>query len=233
MNTLFKPDPNIKARIDVVGREEARILVIDDFACDAEALIDIAKAAFDISAGSRSYFPGRIARVPKSFAFSMFEFLAPAIETTFGLKGPVDDGSCDFQILTLSPDELSVRQRVPHFDSPDPNVVASVHYLCGDRFKGTNFYRHRSTGYESLSSDRIQHYEMVLKEELTRFPPCGYIDGDTPLFERIAGYEAVFNRIILFRGSSLHCAVADPAHGFDPTPRLGRLTANLFLHFVA
>jgi hypothetical protein len=60
-------------------------------------------------------------------------------------------------------------------------------------------------------------------------PPAQYVDGDTPLFERIARYDAVFNRMLVYRGSMLH-SVNVPA-GFvpDANPRTGRLSINTFL----
>jgi Family of unknown function (DUF6445) len=59
-------------------------------------------------------------------------------------------------------------------------------------------------------------------------PPAAYYSGDQR-FERIAGYEASFNRALLYRGITLHSgAIINPA-GLSPDPRVGRLTINAFL----
>ncbi|HEY5806996.1 MAG TPA: DUF6445 family protein, partial [Povalibacter sp.] len=52
---------------------------------------------------------------------------------------------------------------------------------------------------------------------------------DTPLFERIARYEAVFNRALIYRGSLLHSVNVPNDFVPDTNPRTGRLTLNTFL----
>ena len=91
---------------------------------------------------------------------------------------------------------------------------------------GTAFYRHRSTGYEVMSVDQRERYETLLKGELQATPPTDYIGGDTPIFEQIASYDAVFNRAVLYRSTSLHAASVPPGFAYSPDPRKGRLTAN-------
>jgi hypothetical protein len=124
-----------------------------------------------------------------------------------------------------------VRQRVPHTDFLDPNVVVVLHYLFTSPHGGTSFYRHRKTGYEVLGRDRVERYETVLKGELAAAAPGDYIAGDTPLYERIASYDAVFNRAIIYKSTSLHAATIGPDFGFDGNPRTGRLTANTTFYY--
>ena len=51
------------------------------------------------------------------------------------------------------------------------------------------------------------------------------------MFERIADYEAVFNRMLVYRSRNLHSASLAPSFVGSADPRTGRLTLNLFLHF--
>ena len=60
-------------------------------------------------------------------------------------------------------------------------------------------------------------------------PDAAYIAGDTPVFERIALHQGRFNRAILYRSNTLHCAHLPDTLSFDPDPETGRLTVNSFL----
>jgi len=60
-------------------------------------------------------------------------------------------------------------------------------------------------------------------------PDPSYIVGDTPIYERIFGSPAVFNRALIYRGRNLHSADIPPEAELDPHPRRGRLTLNGFL----
>jgi hypothetical protein len=231
MSILFQPHPQIHKRVDLIGAERAPVLVIDNFVSDPERLIDQASAAFARGSKPRSYFPGQATPAPEAFALPALGYLLPTICRTFGVSGKIRNGGCDFQVLSRPPDRLDLRQKIPHIDSPDTNILASVHYLCPKAFLGTHFYRHKATGFEIVTQDRLGPYETSLSEGLSQHPPEGYIADDSPLFARTAAYAATFNRIILFRGAMLHSAAVDPAHGFDASPRSGRLTANMFLHF--
>ena len=60
-------------------------------------------------------------------------------------------------------------------------------------------------------------------------PGAGYIDGDTPLFERIASVEGVFNRLVVYRRNSLHCGRIDNGRALPTDPLQGRLSINAFI----
>ncbi len=231
MSIPFQPHPQIQMRVDLIGAERAPVLVIDNFVSHPEGLVDAAEAAFARGSKPRSYFPGQATPAPETFALPALSYLLPTICRAFGVSGKIRNGGCDFQILSQPPVQLDLRQKIPHIDSPDTNILASVHYLCPPAFLGTHFYRHKATGFEIITQDRLAPYEAALTAGLSQHAPEGYIVADTPLFARTAAYAASFNRIILFRGAMLHSAAVDPAHGFDPTARAGRLTANMFLHF--
>ena len=64
-------------------------------------------------------------------------------------------------------------------------------------------------------------------------PPAQYVNGDTPLFERSARYEAAFDRAIVYPGASLHSGDIPPGFVPDADPRTGRLTVNSFLCLLA
>lgn len=96
---------------------------------------------------------------------------------------------------------------------------------------GTAFYRQRATSFETLDSERYPKFEAALRADVAEhgLPPPAYIAGDTPLYERIASYEARPNRALIYRSTALHCAEISPGTPLPPDPRQGRLTINSFL----
>jgi len=60
-------------------------------------------------------------------------------------------------------------------------------------------------------------------------PPAAYPTESGPLFERIARQPASYNRIIAYRGISLHSIGLPDDFAFSADPRRGRLTVNTFL----
>lgn len=109
--------------------------------------------------------------------------------------------------------------------------IAILHYLSRGDYGGTAFYRHRSTGFETIDAARHPRYMEMLSADFAMHgePPSGYIQGDTPIFEQIARYDAVFNRALIYRSSLLHCGEVPNSAGFPADVRTGRLAIASFL----
>ena len=137
-------------------------------------------------------------------------------------------------LTTVAPHALGPLQRVPHFDASTPHYMAVLLYLCDDQHGGTAFYRHRSTGYEHVDGTRLANYTASVNAELTELGtvPARYVNGSTSQYERIAGFEPVFNRVLIYSSMSLHSADIAEDFDFDPDPRTGRLTVNALFNFV-
>ena len=60
-------------------------------------------------------------------------------------------------------------------------------------------------------------------------PEAAYIAGDTPLFEQVHSVSGRYNRLIAYRGNTLHCAHLAPSFVPVADAARGRLTLNLFL----
>jgi hypothetical protein len=114
-------------------------------------------------------------------------------------------------VTTASADLLPI-QRIPHYDSTDPTMSAAVIYLCDSRFDGTSFYRHRKTGFEEITAANRKNYQLALDNELRLYgpPKREYVNGDTPLFERIYSNPLEFNSAILYSGRLLHAGNIPP-----------------------
>lgn len=216
-------------RIERIGDERQPVIVIDDFV-DAPERLRAAAEASDYQVMGRHY-PGLRAEVA---ADDVDAFLAPIqalIAETFGFGGPARVISAGYSIVTTRPADLTPIQRLPHFDGLESERVALLHYLNGPEQGGTAFYRHRSTGFETIGAERHAAYDAALHREVAQhgLPDPAYIAGDTLLYERIARFEARPNRALIYRGHLLHCADLPDDLDFTPDPKTARLTVNTFL----
>jgi hypothetical protein len=218
----------VEIRIDYVGTRRSPVLVVENVWPDPQALLDEAARRTDYSPRSL-YYPGVRSNAPPQYAYGIVAALADAIRSTFGISDELIITDSTFSITATPPEKLVPFQRVPHFDSVDQNRVALLHYLCDQG--GTSFYRHRSTGIEVVTAEVQEDYIKQVNAEVREhgMPPAQYVDGSTDLFERIARYDAVFNRALIYRGSMLHSVNVPPDFVPDLNPRTARLTLNTFL----
>jgi hypothetical protein len=218
----------VHSRVDLVGNARAPVIVVEDAWENAEALIEEAAQRQDFSARSL-YYPGVRSSAPRDYAYGIVAALQDLIRSTFELRDELIITDSTFSLVTTPPEKLVPFQRVPHYDSVDPNRIAVLHYLCARG--GTSFYRHRATGVEIVTAELEQRHIRTVNAEVrsTGAPPARYVDGDTDFFERTAKYEAEFNRVLIYRGNMLHSVNVPPDFTPDANPRTGRLTLNTFL----
>lgn len=206
--------------------------MIDNLVADPQALIDAAERAVYLKLGP--LYPGVRAPAPEAYAAMLFPLLNPLAEEVFGSSIDSDLELCAFSLVTTAPEHLSVAQRIPHFDGTEADRLAFVHYLCSEEHGGTSFYRHRSTGFETVSEARLDAYKQALDRDMRSIgEPVGYISGDTAIFECIRSYPAKFNRMILYRGSALHSGNISAACTLQESARSGRLTMNGFARLTS
>ena len=218
----------MEIRVDYIGTQRAPVVVIENVWANPSALLEEAATRTDYSVRSL-YYPGLRSNASPAYANRMVSLLAEIISKTFGMSGEIVITDSTFSIVATPPEKLVPFQRVPHFDSADQNRLALLHYLC-DR-GGTSFYRHRSTGVEIVTAEVQASYIKRVNAEVREhgMPPPQYVDGSTDLFERIARYDAVFNRALIYRGSMLHSVNVPPDFVPDTNARTARLTLNTFL----
>lgn len=217
-----------------VGGEALPVLVVDNFLSSPEILVDYAAVHCVFEGVSDAFYPGVRAPIPPIYCFALRAFLGDAIRDAFGLANSVVTGELShFSLVTTAPGDLSVPQRMPHFDNTNPKQLAVLHYLCAPQLGGTSFYRHRRTGFEYIDAARRPLYANAVSEDLARLgpPPGRYICGDDPMFERTACFAAAYNRVLIYRSIDLHSADIGAGFHFDGSPRTGRLTANTFFYF--
>jgi len=222
-------NPNAVVEVVRQGREAQPVVVVDDFLADPE---EWRRLASRLSYGRIGpFYPGLRAHVPADAAAAIREGLGPLIAEAFRLDPVPPLLECFFSIVTTPPAQLAPIQRLPHFDGLEPERIAILVYLSGAEQGGTAFYRQRATGFETVDAARFPAFEAALKAGVAErgLPPPTYIDGDTPLYEEIARYEARPNRALIYRGHSLHCAAIPAGAELPADPATGRLSINAFL----
>ncbi len=139
-------------------------------------------------------------------------------------------GQAWFSLVTTAPERLTPIQRMPHFDGLDGDQLAVMIYLNRTSHGGTGFYRHCSTGFETLSEARYPNYKIKLEADVRKFgvPDAAYVSTGDPMFERIANFDAEFNSMIVYPGVALHSGQISPSHPLSADPTIGRLTINGF-----
>ena len=216
-----------------VGNEQQEVLVVDNFLKGALALKERAVHENDF-ARADSFYPGVRMQVPQEYTIAIIKNLGFFVEQFFQLDvRQIKSAVSTFSIVTTAPNDLDLLQRIPHFDSPSRKGLAVVHYLQSLPSMGTSLYRHKPTNFEYVDEQRYSSYTAKIQE---RFPtedtyPEGYINGSTDQFEEIASFDAVFNRLLMYRGTSLHSGKIGKDYNFDPSPATGRLTLTSFFEF--
>lgn len=228
MGGLRIAETAVQFRVDRLGRGGAPVIVVEDVWPDARGIFEHAVARTDYSKSSL-YYPGVRCAAPREYGQGIVDSLSDVIRRELGIQGELRITDCVISLVTTPPAKLVPFQRVPHYDSTDPNRIALLHYLCNSG--GTSFYRHRSSGTETVTAAGEVDYVRAVNAEVrtTGMPPPAYVDGDTEVFERIGRYDAAFNRALIYRGSMLHSVNVPSDFVPDPHPRTGRLSVNTFL----
>jgi len=166
----FTLNKNMVLQIHTVGEEQTPIIVIDDFVNNVDALINFAvfsqNARETFCAQESDFYPGVRKAAPLSY-IERLKGLAPIINSHFDMtdKSEFDVILSAFSIACTEPDELRPIQMLPHFDTPNMNQLAMVHFLCDETHGGTSFYKHRALGYERITKERLMPYRQTIKQQ--------------------------------------------------------------------
>lgn len=211
-----------------IGLEREPLVTIDAFAADPGSLRAAAVAAPFIAAGQ--HYPGIRAQLPPTYLTDQLPLIAKAVTRAFGRCRRIHVVDASYSMVTRRPDELHVRQRLPHVDAYGRERLALVHFLSPGDQDGTAFFRHRATGFETVDEARAPGFFARLDGELRAGsqPPAGYVAGDTALFERTALVPARYNRALLYRSCLLHSGAISPDALLSADPAHGRLTVTGF-----
>ncbi len=221
-------------QVRVVGEERTPVVTIDNFALNPGEVIEHARGA-EFRADPTSAYPGIRAGLARSHVILELKALYPLIKKIYSipedmLPRPVNTV---YSLVTTPASKLRLLQRLPHFDSVNRFYFAITHFLGQGKFGGTGLYRHRPTGYETVTEDRIGNYikagDAFLKEHGD--PPQRYFSAGDMHYELIHRIRYRANRLVVYPGYVLHSGLVRPERDIDGDPRTGRLTTNVFVEF--
>lgn len=224
----------VKPALHRIGDQQSPVVVIDSFSGDLDRILDLADTLAPYPEIRGSYYPGVRRVITAADAANDYVEQAGRDAGQF-IAGAFDiDGfrllEASFSMVTTDPADLLLPQRAPHFDSPDPQHLAMLHYLRVPVGSGTAFYRQRSTGIERVTEANIAQFVTTAEREAAGLSAgSGYINSSDKYFEQIAAFDAVPDRLLIYQGGLLHSGIIPAAMNFSGDPRQGRLTANFFL----
>ena len=234
MNTTYFPvlHPKFVYSVHYVGHENFPVLVIDNFLDQPEFLIYFAENYSSFNR-SRKFYPGVESLAPDVYSKAIYYYLGDLICSTFGFsRERISHCKSTYAIVTTPPEQLQECQSRPHIDSPSSLQIAAVHYLCSPSHGGTSLYRHRATGFESLTSEKVAQVSACFPDEVKDTTWMGrYINGSNDYYEQIASFDAAFNRMVMYPSNCLHSGNVGSDFTFDPSPSTGRLTLTTFVRF--
>jgi len=230
---MFAFNPNASVSSVRVGECPIAVTVADDVLLRPQQLAEFGLALTFVEDDSNLY-PGVRARVPAEFSGPFHAWLTRTLRSTGVLEESscIHDDASFFSIVNKNRADLLPLQRIPHYDSSDPTVFAAVIYLFDRANSGTSFYRHRTTGYETIGGDNAGNYKIALNRNMKNLGPPAreYTNGSNHLFERTHSVDSAFNRIVIYSGNVLHAADIDGSlfNGNDNGP--WRLTISSLIH---
>jgi hypothetical protein len=204
---LFAFTHDAQVRLARIGRRGIPVTLIDNVLHDPEGVAALGFVQSYTEDRSNLY-PGLRAPIPESFSTVFRAWLTPILQRNGVLESnrAIYRDASFFSVVTTASADLLPIQRIPHYDSTDPNLFAAVIYLCDTRFSGTSFYRHRKTGYEEITEENRDNYQLALDNDMRVHgpPKKEYINGDSVLFETIFSTELKFNSAVIYPGRILH-----------------------------
>ena len=216
-----------------IGEEQTPLLIIDDFAMNPEDIIAYAGDGASFKADPKNFYPGKRKLVPRQYSEQICQRYLRVFRQYFGFKQAkkAKFAGSALAIVGTPVDELRPIQMLPHIDTPQSNQFALVHYLCSPEHGGRAFYRHKRTGYEAITQERLYKYASQVKKEaianqLHKAP--SYMNGSNSMFEQLYSVEASMNRAVIYPSNLLHSGNINPLL-LSPSPHKGRLTISSFI----
>jgi hypothetical protein len=221
--------PPHEIKVAWIGLEREPVVTVDGFVPDAAKLRrDAAQADFGVIG---DYYPGERASAPKSYLEAIAPVLREVLREFFDYRYGGEIIRSYFSIASTPAAQLSLAQRIPHTDAYDDHQIAILHYLGAGDLGGTGFFRHRTTGFETVNAARRQTYHSTLEQDFARHgePAAAYIGESSPIFERVHLCGHRYNRALVYRGKLLHCAALDAVQSLPTGVEHGRLTIATFV----
>jgi hypothetical protein len=222
-------------KIEFIGKHKTPVIIIDDYADNHNEITEQVRDFGCFSPDNVTNYPGIRSPIPKALVVGYLRPLMQMLYRIYRIPDNFEPSPIDnyFSLITSKPNELSAMQSWPHFDTPNPNFLAVLHYLDNGSHGGTGFFRHNKSDLERIdekSKDDYYKYahDYFQTKKTNTFGYCTEQHSEFTCYKKI-DYKP--NRLIVFPGQLLHSTLVDLKTDLDPTPESGRLTANLFAVF--
>ena len=228
---------NAKAAPQVVyvGKNKTPVIIIDDYVSNLDEITNqVVKNAQFKPEGVTKY-PGVRSSIPKTIVVSYLKPLMKTLYKVYKLSQDLQPTPIDnyFSLITKQPEDLSAMQSWPHFDTPNPNLIAVLHYLNKGEHGGTAFFKHNKSGLDDIDHQSIETYlnhanDYFNSLKTNTFRYCSEQHSEFTCYKKIA-YKP--NRLLIFPGQLLHSTLVNTNTDISSNPEEGRLTANMFIEF--
>ena len=214
-----------------IGREQTRVLLIDDVFQDLRAVQALA-AAQPFCPENATYYPGVRAPCPEILRDAMLSISSGIIQQAYQLPAhaTLSDLGSWLSLAATRPQALHPLQCVPHFDSQHSTDFAIMLYASDKTYQGTGFYRHNPTGYENITRSRWPVFEQARKTFEATYGPRQqqYFADSNAEYSLMGKIDYRPNRMLVYPGTLLHTGLIDSTSDLSSDPRSGRLTVNVF-----
>jgi len=232
---MFDFSLNIQPKITklVIGEERTPLLIIDGFANNPEHIIEFSGDGSGFKGDPQNFYPGKRKGLPNQYSEQICQQYLPLFQTFFGFEQALSAKPVisALAIADTPIEKLRPMQMIPHIDTPQSNQFAVVHYLCSPEHGGTAFYRHKQTGFEVVTQERLYEYGSQVKKEAIanqlHKTPC-YMHGSNTMFEQLYSVGASMNRAVIYPSNFLHSGNINPLL-LSASPQQGRLTIGSFI----
>ncbi len=232
----FTINTGLSSQVIYVGQQQTPVIIIDDLMADVHALLaDAATANF--GADPHSYYPGLRAFLPRPYVIAVLDAVYQLIYQVYQIPADLRLKPQDiyYSLITTSEAALTPLQCLPHFDSTAPFYFALLHYLSPAPHGGTGLFRHQPTGLERITAANQQGYFQAAEQYLAHAgaPVARYCVTSDDHYQLYQVLEYRQNRLVIYPGNLLHSSLVNPLTDISASISDGRLTANIFINFIA
>lgn len=221
--------------IELIGEDNIPVIIIDDYANNHGEIINQVSNNGNFDTDNITSYPGIRSSIPKDLVVSYLKPLMKGIFQIYNVPKSLKPSPKDnyFSLITAKPSELTPIQSWPHFDTPNPNLLAVIHYLGKGEHGGIGFFEHKKSGFIRIDKNNKEYFYQCADDyfnssDAKAFGYCQEQHSEFSCYKKIA-YKS--NRLIIFPGQLLHSTLVNIDTDIDSNPSSGRLTANMFVFF--
>lgn len=222
-------------KIELIGKHKTPVIIIDEYANNLDEIIEQVVNNNSFTPDEITSYPGIRSPISKDFVVNYLKPLMQGLYDIYKFPNTSRPSPKDnyFSLITKKPRELLPIQTWPHFDTPNPNMIAVIHYLGKGDFGGIGFFSHKNSGLERIEQKNKEYFYQCVGEffDEASNKNLGYCQCNHSEFFCYKKIAYKTNRLIIFPGQLLHSTLVDLNSDIDPNPASGRLTANMFVEF--